>query len=64
MDYTEPDFLLKLILVGDSGVGKTNLLTRFTRNEFKAESGKKVNRKIIDIPLPWREPRIRTSFMD
>ena len=25
-------------MVGDSGVGKTNLLDRFTRNEFSLES--------------------------
>ena len=29
--------LLKVVIVGDSGVGKTNLLFRFTRNEFKAD---------------------------
>ena len=28
------DYLYKLVLAGDSGVGKTNLLSRFTRNEL------------------------------
>lgn len=32
------DFIWKVVLVGDSGVGKTNLLYRFTRNDFNAES--------------------------
>lgn len=32
------DYLYKLILLGDSGVGKSNLLSRFTRNEFNRES--------------------------
>uniref|UniRef100_A0A8C9T8D0 Ras-related protein Rab-25 n=1 Tax=Scleropages formosus TaxID=113540 RepID=A0A8C9T8D0_SCLFO len=27
-----------LVLIGDSGVGKSNLLSRFTRNEFNLES--------------------------
>jgi GTPase SAR1 family protein len=27
-----PDRIIKLIIIGDSGVGKTNLLTRFTKN--------------------------------
>ncbi|KAJ0977374.1 hypothetical protein J5N97_012848 [Dioscorea zingiberensis] len=34
----EYDYLFKLVLVGDSGVGKSNLLSRFTRNEFSLES--------------------------
>lgn len=32
------DFLFKIVLVGDSGVGKSNLISRFTRNEFNMDS--------------------------
>ncbi|KAK1405107.1 RAB GTPase [Heracleum sosnowskyi] len=32
------DYLFKLVLIGDSGVGKSNLLSRFTKNEFSLES--------------------------
>jgi len=30
--------LFAVVLIGDSGVGKSNLLSRFTRNEFNLES--------------------------
>ena len=32
------DFWFIVVLIGDSGVGKSNLLSRFTRNEFNLES--------------------------
>ncbi|CAH1439909.1 unnamed protein product [Lactuca virosa] len=32
------DYLFKIVLLGDSGVGKSNLLARFARNEFFANS--------------------------
>jgi len=34
----EYDFLFKLVLIGDSGVGKSNLISRFCRNEFTHDS--------------------------
>jgi Ras-related protein Rab-11A len=32
------DYLFKIVLIGDSGVGKSNLLSRFAKNEFNLES--------------------------
>lgn len=32
------DYLFKVVLIGDSGTGKSNLLSRFTRNEFSLDS--------------------------
>jgi len=34
----EYDYLFKVVLIGDSGVGKSNLLSRFTRDSFSLES--------------------------
>ncbi|KAG6589246.1 Ras-related protein Rab11D [Cucurbita argyrosperma subsp. argyrosperma] len=36
--HDEYDYLFKLVLIGDSGVGKSNLLSRFTKNQFNLES--------------------------
>ena len=32
------DYLFKLVYIGDAAVGKTNLLSRFARNEFTLDS--------------------------
>lgn len=32
------DYLFKIVLIGDSAVGKTNLLSKLTRNEFHKDS--------------------------
>uniref|UniRef100_A0A673GT58 RAB25, member RAS oncogene family b n=1 Tax=Sinocyclocheilus rhinocerous TaxID=307959 RepID=A0A673GT58_9TELE len=33
-----PLILLIMVLIGESGVGKSNLLSRFTKNEFNHDS--------------------------
>ena len=34
----EKDYLFKIVLVGDCGVGKTQIRTRYTMNEFNPQS--------------------------
>ena len=50
------DYLYKLVLAGDSGVGKTNLLSRFTRNELCPNSrqtiGVEFSTKTVQVLCP------------
>ena len=50
-DEENYDLIFKLVLIGDSGVGKTNILTRYTKNEFslatQATVGVEFGSKII-----------------
>jgi Ras-related protein Rab-11A len=50
------DYLFKIVLIGDSGVGKSNLLSRFTRNEFCLES-----KSTIGVEFATRSVQVRTS---
>jgi Ras-related protein Rab-11A len=47
------DFLYKIVVIGDSGVGKTQLLERFSKNTFDLESkstiGVEFSTKLINI---------------
>lgn len=47
------DCLFKVVLIGDSGVGKSNLLSRFTPNEFSLES-----KSTIGVELATRSIRV------
>ena len=53
----EYDYLFKVVLIGDSGVGKSNLLSRFTRNEFNLESkstiGVEFATRSIEVSPVW-----------
>lgn len=37
-DEAAEEYLFKIVIIGDSAVGKSNLLSRYARNEFNAHS--------------------------
>lgn len=52
-ESTSADYIFKIVLTGDSGVGKSNLLSRFTRNEFSLES-----RSTIGVEFSTKEVQV------
>ncbi|PSN39335.1 Ras-related protein Rab-11A [Blattella germanica] len=55
----EYDYLFKVVLIGDSGVGKSNLLSRFTRNEFNLES-----KSTIGVEFATRSIQVSNQIFD
>ncbi len=38
LDKDNIDYIMKLVLIGESGVGKTNILSRYIKGEFQENS--------------------------
>ena len=53
MSDEEYDEIFKVVLIGDSGVGKTNILSRYVRDEFSIETkstvGVEFGSKIVKV---------------
>ncbi|XP_033725110.1 ras-related protein rab-11.1-like [Pecten maximus] len=64
MTEEQYDFIWKIVLVGDSGVGKTNLLSRFTRNEFNAESKSTIGVEFATRNLTIKGKTVRAQIWD
>ena len=47
-----PDYIFKYFIIGDFGVGKSNLLTRFTENTY---SEYKISKIVLDIKIKQLE---------
>jgi hypothetical protein len=59
---TECGFLV--VLIGDSGVGKTNLLSRFTRNEFNLESKSTIGVEFATRSIQTEGKTIKAQIWD
>lgn len=60
----EYDYLFKVVLIGDSGVGKSNLLSRFTRNEFNLESKSTIGVEFATRSILVEGRRIKAQIWD
>ncbi|KAL6946292.1 Rab GTPase ypt31 [Hanseniaspora osmophila] len=60
----EYDILFKLVLIGDSGVGKSNLLTRFTANEFNIDSKSTIGVEFANRIVQIEGKKIKAQIWD
>ncbi|XP_004485429.1 ras-related protein RABA2a [Cicer arietinum] len=60
----EYDYLFKVVLIGDSGVGKSNLLSRFTRNEFCLESKSTIGVEFATRTLKVESKTVKAQIWD
>lgn len=57
-------FLYKIILIGDSGVGKTNLLTKYLKNEFDQNSKSTVGVEFGSKLITFGDDTIKLQIWD
>eukprot|EP00892_Ulva_mutabilis_P001926 jgi/Ulvmu1/11734/UM008_0147.1 len=60
----EYDYLYKIVLIGDSAVGKSNLLSRFTRNEFLVESKQTIGVEFATRTVEIEGKKIKAQIWD
>ncbi|KAH7099479.1 ras family protein [Auriculariales sp. MPI-PUGE-AT-0066] len=58
------DFLFKVVIVGDAGTGKTNLLTRFTRNEFTTDTKSTIGMDFTTQLMSIQQKVVKVQFWD
>ncbi|KAI9209000.1 GTPase [Polychytrium aggregatum] len=60
----EYDLIFKVVLIGDSGVGKSNLLARFTHKEFNMDSKSTIGVEFATRTLQIDGKNIKTQIWD
>ncbi|AFN82829.1 RAS-related GTP-binding protein Rab11 [Encephalitozoon romaleae SJ-2008] len=58
------DYLFKIVLIGDSAVGKTNLLAKLTRNEFYKDSKATIGVEFGTITFKIGEDIVKAQIWD
>ena len=63
-DYEQEDYKLKIIVVGDSGVGKTNLINRFASDKFDINSKATIGVEFVYKTLKINKEVIKVEVWD
>ncbi|GMM45505.1 Rab family GTPase [Pichia kluyveri] len=58
------EFLFKVVLIGDSSVGKSNLLSRFTKNEFNPDSKATIGVEFATASLDIDGKKVKAQIWD
>lgn len=61
---TQPECMIKIIIVGDSGVGKTNLLKRYTKNDFDSGTRATIGVDFSATEYEYKNRIIKIQFWD
>ena len=63
-DYDTEDYKIKIIVVGDSGVGKTNLINRFASDKFDTNSKATIGVEFVYKALKINKDIIKVEVWD
>ena len=63
-DYEQEDYKIKIIVVGDSGVGKTNLINRFASDKFDTNSKATIGVEFVYKTLKINKDVIKVEVWD
>ena len=60
----DSDFTVKIVIIGDSGVGKTNILLRFCDNQFKTNYTSTIGVDFKIKIIPVEDVKIKLQIWD
>jgi small GTP-binding protein len=60
----QADLLIKIVLIGDSGVGKTNMLRRYTKKEFGNDTRATIGVDFQATEFRYKDKLIKVQFWD
>ena len=64
MEYYNIETTIKIVIIGDSGVGKTNLLNRYTKDTFLENTKSTLGVDFVSIEKEFDESKIKIQFWD